>query len=511
MSAPHIALALTALSAALLAWRWPALMRERRPLDLLAAAVLVLAVYTLWRLALTAVFGSVTSDWNGSRLAPTVALLYGYDLYYPATQGPITNHVYGPMAAFAYLPAALLRTPTPAVLAAATQQVLFVFGAMLLFVSRAGAGSAAPRPLVVACALAACLMMSRYPGTAYWFSMVHADGPALALGLLACAALATPDGALPSRRALLASALAAVLACWTKQTAAPLPLALALALWVVHGRAAALRYVAYLAGIGAVLSAVFFAWFGRPMLFNMVEMVSRHGWIKPGIGGLAIVTWRFLSSIWALLALLAVGLAALRVVAGAEWRRGAMAWLAPLLAALLLLPTGALGANKLGGEPSSFHSAYYLLAAIAVLFARAGGRVAAAQPMGWAFCALAIAAAWQSGRCSLPADRPPLWQNQQQVAYEYALRHPGETYFPWAPLATLLAEGRLYHFEYGMLDRFLAGYEPSPEHVRANLPPHLKQLAAHARVWTFNQYFPEYTEELTLPDLPGLVVRRRPS
>ena len=87
--------------------------------------ILLVAVFTFWRLVVTAVLGTLASDWNGSRLAPTFALLYGYQLYYPATEGPITNHVYGPVAALAYLPATIFRTPTPAILAGGALQVAF--------------------------------------------------------------------------------------------------------------------------------------------------------------------------------------------------------------------------------------------------------------------------------------------------------------------------------------------------------------------------------------------------
>src|SRR5207253_1569440 len=122
----------------------------------------------------TAVVGTLASDWNGSRLAPIFALVRGYRLYYPATEGPILDTLYGPVAVLAFLPATLFRTPTAAILAAGALEVAFVFGAMLVFVWRAGGGAAGDRPLVAACGLGACLLMARYPAAYYWVSMVHA-------------------------------------------------------------------------------------------------------------------------------------------------------------------------------------------------------------------------------------------------------------------------------------------------------------------------------------------------
>jgi hypothetical protein len=389
-------------------------------------------------------------------------------------------------------------------------QDCFVFGALLAFVGRLRVCLAADRLLALACGLGACLLMARYRGSAYWISMVHADGPSLALGLLACTVLVTRDGAQPTTRALLGSAAAVILSVWAKQTSAPLPLALALAMWLAHGRRVAARYVAMLAGVGCVVSAIFLAWLGWPMLFNMVELVSRHGWYRPGIGGLAVAVWKPLVSIRDLLGFAALLLVLVSCTRDARAPLGARAWVAPLLAALFLLPTGALGVNKLGGEPSSLHSLYYVIAGVAALLVDLGQRLRPARLLGWAFCAVAIVAAWQSGRCTPSSSRATVWQNNQQVAYAFALRHPGEAYFPWAPLASLLAEGKLYHFEYGMIDRFLGGYDPTMEHLRAHLPPRMHWVAARARVWTFNHFFPDYTVENQLPELPGWIVRSRP-
>lgn len=510
MTPPQVATALAVLSALGLAWR------ERRRIpawgwrDWLVAALLAAALGTVWQVAVTAVVGTLALDWNGSRLAPTFALVYGYPLYAPPDSGPILNHVYGPVAALAFLPAAVFHTPTPAILAAGALQVTFVFGALLGFAWIVGRHLGADGRLALAAGLAACLLMTRYPGPAYWLTMVHADGPSLAFGLLACALLVARDDAPPSRAALLGSALAAALAVWSKQTAAPLPAALVLAVWLAHGRALALRYLVALLACGAALALIFFAWFGpRPMLFNMFQLVSTHPWYRPGVTGLAITTGLLLASIGELLAAGALLLAlawTTRAAAPGRWR----AWLAPLLAIPLLLPTGALGANKVGGEANAFQSVYYLLALLAALLVDLGARRRAARLLAWTACALAIAAAWHAGRVLPPQPRAPLWENRQQQAYEFARRHPGEAYFPWAPLASLLAEGRLYHFEYGMIDRYLGGYEPRPEHLRAHLPPRLRWLAAHTRVWTFNHFFQDYTEAVTLPELPGWVVLTRP-
>src|SRR5690606_15885513 len=149
-----------------------------------------------------------------------------------ADTGPILNHVYGPVAALAFLPVTVFRTPTPAILAAGVLQVAFVWGALLAFAWLVGRRLGAGGRLALAAGRAACLLMTRYPGPAYWLTMVHADGPSLACGLLACALLVPRPGAPPSRRALLGSAVAAALAVWAKQTAAPLLLALVLAVWL---------------------------------------------------------------------------------------------------------------------------------------------------------------------------------------------------------------------------------------------------------------------------------------
>src|SRR3954447_23260270 len=53
-------------------------------------------------------FEATRRGWDINRLAVPVSWLKGYALYYPPDLGPITNHVYGPVAVMAFVPASAL-------------------------------------------------------------------------------------------------------------------------------------------------------------------------------------------------------------------------------------------------------------------------------------------------------------------------------------------------------------------------------------------------------------------
>jgi hypothetical protein len=100
--------------------------------------------------------------------------------------------------------------------------------------------------------------------------------------------------------------------------------------------------------------------------------------------------------------------------------------------------------------------------------------------------------------------------NPQEVACRFSRRHPGTAYFPWNPLSTLLGERKLYHFEYGLVERELSGYPLSALQVRQNLPdrlryvcfpPHYKGLGEHFEKTM--KYLPEFARRVEIGELPG--------
>lgn len=75
--------------------------------------------------------------------------------------------------------------------------------------------------------------------------------------------------------------------------------------------------------------------------------------------------------------------------------------------------------------------------------------------------------------------------------------------FPWNPLSTLYAEGKVYHFEYGVFDRVFAGFKPEQEHFEKHIPENLTYIIWRNRRECFQipQHLPEFTKRVNVPDL----------
>ena len=108
----------------------------------------------------------------------------------------------------------------------------------------------------------------------------------------------------------------------------------------------------------------------------------------------------------------------------------------------------------------------------------------------------------------------PTWQDEQAAALRYIEQHPGDAYFPWNPLEHLAAEGRLYHFEYGVFDRDLAGYPLTADHFRRHIPEDPRLICYPPRTTVGDQvtlrYLGEFRERIKVDELPKWDCYRRP-
>ncbi|HED66765.1 MAG TPA: hypothetical protein ENJ09_14570 [Planctomycetes bacterium] len=453
-------------------------------------------------------------DYSAARLALSTGMLHGYPLYFGIDDGPILSSIYGPVSVLLYLPAAAFSDITVSfAVASATNILSFLLPVFVVFTV------AGRRDLGLARAFASLTVGALFtsPVVHQILGPIHVDGPAIGLGFLSCAALLSTGGERATTRRLILAASLAVLAAWSKQVHAPVAIGQLAWLVLARGRREASRYFIALAGCALVSVLLVAAFFGPfPAWFNLIVIPGSHEFYP--FGPIAAELAR-MSLPWLLV--LGWSLYTSRHATRAPLTRPFGLF---LLCALFLAPTSFLARAKLGGFLNSWHShAYLILAASLALFDTISCAPARREILPLARRRVALALALlvlaflpyrRAARAYHVLDGP----NLQERTLAFARAHAGEVFFPWNPLVTLLTDGRLYHFEWGVRDREIAGYPPTEAHIRAHLPERLTYVmyprdVAHREngpKLVLLEYLKEFSEEVELPDAPDWVAFVRP-
>jgi hypothetical protein len=461
------------------------------------------------------------SPFSYIHLAPSMSLWYGYDLYYGPTDGPVLNAIYPPLAALVYLPCGLGRDPTSVACIGFTVNVVLLMTPIACFLVRLSTGrrgvwTRLAWAFVFFVAASVCYRPSRS-----LLEVAHADAPALAFGTLACFFFwrAAQNNRLAP--VFLSSAFA-VMAVWSKQTAVPILAALPALALLTSGRRFLLRYLSCLVLGGLAISGFFVLCFGfERMLFNIWTLQRRLPLQVAGVGWLGVF-WQ-LAAVAAPLLCLIVLAVFVDVQAGGDRQRPVRRWLREspwtvlLFVGMCMLPVSVLSRARLGGDDNSYHSVYYFILAATVLLAelavrRSDRRTQEMSVVMMMLCWLlhsifAVPTARQMDLLSSARANP------EQLAYQYAVRHPGEAFFPRFTLASLMAEGKLYHCEIAVLDHKNAGFPLSERHFREYLPAGLRYVVfgpdlTEERPWIL-KYLEEYVQRTSLGELPGWVAYER--
>jgi len=439
--------------------------------DRLALCVLPPALCVAVFLALDICLASVWYHWNGSRLAPALALLKGVPLYCGPEQGPIQSTMYPPGSYLAYLPAALGSTPVAALFIASLLTIVYVCLAPALAFARTAGRRGLP---VIAATLALFLASDLVEPLQHYMSKVHVDGPAMMFAMLAC--LAVTRFRPGHDRPLWLAALGVCLSLWCKQTMVPVVIVLPLFLGWLHGGRTALRFTGMLAAVGllsAPAALLFAPW--DVLVFQLLDMPSRYGFKE---GGLAGALAEFGAFAWPSLLAFAL-VAGLRLATSRGRGLPALkAWATAdpgfllLVTAVLLTPVSLLGQWKFGGYANSYHNLYFLQ--VATLCLLIGSREIVLHV---AVLLLTATVAIRLSGVSFGDELDALERCSDQVAYEFALAHPGELWFPWNPLATVMAEGRLDHQDRAVYDWTQAGQAVTTERLLSGIPPSVERMA----------------------------------
>jgi hypothetical protein len=484
----------------------------------LACAALVL-LSTVCHLVLQAPYGV----WNGARLMPSFALARGVNYYVLLPRGgPLFTTAYGPMVAIAYLPATLFRTPNSAILAGSVITVILCFAAVaFLHFAQLKRERSAVDWLAF---LTAGFLMCFLPPLTYSCFSIHADGPGLAFGAVACGALYA-CGSQKWRIALPVSALCAVLSVFCKQMFLPVPIVLLVWVLAVEGRKVAGRYLLCLVAAGAIATAASMAAWGPEPLYHCLIWVPAH---QPSNGGSWIVSVirsarQFIELSFPVLILLLAGAIYFALsgrIRDGKWRAFLVNRCVPLLlVGIAEIPFSILGNAKSGGDVNSFSFALFFLTCGLTMMLADLWHSAKAAPTRHLALSVLLATALPLAVYEAPvahhirSEVRGLPQTEQQMVFAYLKQHPGKAYFPWFPLAHLYAEGQFRHFIFGFVDRSLAGEPVSMTEFLAYIPPNPQVIVfagydeSGPRISGFDlmKFLPEYSRSVNDPDLHGWI------
>ncbi|MGA2574853.1 MAG: hypothetical protein ABSH24_02400 [Bryobacteraceae bacterium] len=424
--------------------------------------------------------------WNDVRLARSMALWHGFSLYLDRDAiGAVIGTLHTPVSHCLYLAVAGFRSPTDALLAGSLLSLLLAFVPLGWVLIRASVGTRDRQFVATAAFLFCGFTIMQAPGTLHVACMIHTDAAALAFATLACGAFCNPRKPITVPQVWLAG-VSCALAVGSKQTMAPIVMAIALLLGVAAGARLLVHFGAALLLSGAVLQgSVLILVPAHAFLFNTVTLAA-HRPLKDGYIHLLVNSYKAgkQDALPALFPML--------LLVGFQWiaadRRPALRefvlanrWLAFALCAGALIPVTAKAIVTAGSDVNHLGLVLYFLfvaAGLAIVQCLSYPGNAFVRGTAWMCVGIGILVSIAPGAAfSLPSRLRGVRQNAPEAALRYELRHPGRAYFPYTPLATLLASGRVYHVDFSVYDREIAGYPLTSHQFAAGLPSGFEVVA----------------------------------
>ena len=319
---------------------------------------------------------------------------------------------------------------------------------------------------------------------------IHADAPALGLGLTSCIVLLRCRGVV-SRRNMLLTAVAAWLAVWSKQPLLPLLPTLCVWVFATRGRRQGIGFALCMASVGVATAGLFFMVFPLDgLLFNTVRVPAQVPWLGNFPYNLAF-TFLELQGYLLPVALTLLGCTILLLRRDpadhlSQWLLQ-NPWSMLVFVSLVLVPVSVLARVKIGGALNNFsYTLHFALAAVIAVSLRLSHlwdtrEEKSALHSYTKLIALSglLLAVWAfQSTISQKLHLLLRERNENRIAYDYVRAHLGSgVYFPGQPLAHLLAENGLPHFSLAVYDRdTLTPYRVGAKQIAAHLPTNMSQV-----------------------------------
>jgi hypothetical protein len=502
--------------------------RSLEPIDrTIAAALPVLAAL----LGIEIVLNILTEplfDMNSVRLARTFALFNGIKFYPGANAtGPIVGTLHTPVSHILFWPAIFAPTPASAICIASTIAFGLVCAPMLwLHWPR---GLTHPRNVLYsayALITCGCILFRDDSAGGMRASVfhVHTDAAAICFATMAGGVIYLAKSN-PGWGRLLLSSVFAVLALGSKQTMAPVLVALCLFLLIADGPRVAFRYAVCLVGSGLAFASLMVCrfWPVQEMLFNILTLAAHRPYKTPLLYAFRQIfsdaTMQGIPVIFCLLLFMVFWYFYERSP-GNGWRRlfSVERWIAFPLIGLFLAPVCIKAQLTVGADLNHIGmSCFFLTLGATLALCRfmndepSTAKAAAAKVLAAVLIIVSLPGVIGTVLDSELRKMPQ--KPNVTLAYEYAVKHPGRAYFPRSPLAEFYAQHRFYHYDGALIDRELAGYGISRAQLAAGVPSDAA-LIAMPKEQHISKALLDYMAgwpQVNDPELPGWVVFQRPA
>jgi hypothetical protein len=481
----------------------------------------------LWCLFAIEVFAGIlkapTFVWNEIRLSRSLALYQGFHIYPGEHElGPIIGTLHPPISHFLFLLVVAIHDPTKSIVAGSLLAIVVVFSALGFALVRYAPPVSGRWAITSGSFLFCGFLIVESEGTYNAVFSIHTDAAALAFATIACTFAGSRSRM--TTASLWMSAAACALAIASKQTIAPVVLAISLYIAITEGGKRFAQFLLASAVTGCSLLAFLLSILpARAFLFNTLTLAA-HRPLMPDYQQILAEAYRMgrLEALPALFPLLFLAIWSWlrvkpRVRPGREIRPffARNPWIIFLMASAVMIPVSMKALVTVGGDVNHLGFVLYFLFVAAALaiqqYSTGANRVARLSSR--IFLATGILVSVAPGMIlTVPASLRNLKANASQTAHTYNLRHPGAAYFPYNPMTSLLTDGKLYDLDLALYDREIAGYPLTPQQLQSGLPPSLllvalppgQEIQSNALQGLFADFV-----RITDPELPGWNIYRR--
>lgn len=470
-----------------------------------AAAWMVLAVLLIVEM----VSGSKVI-YNEMRAAPIFGLVHGYDIYQKTINGPSFCVIYAPLSYLAYFPMTLGKSPYSAFFIGTLLAGIYYYSPLVywMMVLRRRKDYAGPIFYWLSYAFIVFTLVSTALG--YSSSLITADAPAIgAAGLAALILLLARNAESRWGSAFVCAALS-VFSVGCKQNMLLVLAAFIGYAWLRLGKQYALRFVAALTVCGVLSLVALRLIYGgfEKIVFHNILVPSHIEFFRGQLPHAARMLYQELHDPLLLLGAAAIFVMAARPASLSRLLRARCVLL--FVCALVLMPGSLAGKIIKGGSDNALSPTIYffLLGVVVLLYDTYTAEAGPVTRKG--LLALVILFCVVSQVSLLPKILTPfslhrlVSPNSSKMVFDYSRKHSGEIYFPFNTVSVLLAEGKIYHSDWGVGNLKLGGETVTQEEIYRFIPPSARYVAYApdaAGDWLLEYLAPD-RRRVRLPELP---------